>query len=89
MPRLRAIVQIPPQLAAAVDKIAGPGHRSEFATQVLEREIRRLRLLHILENPEPLWKNKDHPEMDGGSDAWVRKIRRESERRLSRRPKRG
>lgn len=88
MPRLRAIVQIPPQLAAAVDKIAGPRRRSEFATEVLEREIRRLRLLHVLENPEPLWKDKEHPELNRGTNAWVRKIRRESERRTRQRPKR-
>ena len=87
MPRLRAIVQIPPKLAAAVDKIAGPGHRSQFATEVLDREIRRLRLLGIFEKREPLWKDRDHPELARGTEAWVRKIRRESERRPMRRPK--
>jgi len=34
-----------------------------------------------LNSKEPVWKDADHPELSGGSAAWVHKIRRENEKR--------
>ena len=84
MSRQRAVIQIPPHLAAELDQLAGPGHRSEFAVEVLNREVQRRRLLKIFENKEPIWKDEDHPELAQGADAWVRQMRQEAEDRFRR-----
>jgi hypothetical protein len=84
MSRQRAVIQIPSQLAAELDQLAGPGHRSEFAVEVLNREVQRRRLLKIFENKEPIWKDEDHPELAQGSEAWVRQLRQEAEDRFRR-----
>jgi len=84
MPRQRAIAQIPIDLAARIDQIAGPGHRSEYIVEILERELRRRSLLEILRNREPIWKNEDHPELANGAEAWIRQLRQESEARFQR-----
>ena len=84
MARPRAVIQIPLQLAAEIDQLAGRGHRSEFAIEVLDQEVKRRQLLKILENKEPLWKNEDHPELAQGAEAWVRQMRQEDEVRFQR-----
>ena len=84
MSRQRAIIQIPQQLAAELDELAGSGHRSQFAVEVLQREVQRKRLIKLFESKEPIWKDEDHPELENGADQWVRQMRRESETRLPR-----
>lgn len=86
MPRERTIIQIPKALAADLDQLAGPGHRSEFAAQVLMREVRRQKLLKFLvENRgKPIWRDEDHPEFADGTDAWVKSVREGWETRLNR-----
>ncbi|MGA8272714.1 MAG: hypothetical protein WB919_14230 [Candidatus Sulfotelmatobacter sp.] len=40
-----------------------------------ERLRRRRKLLHFLQGNKAAWRDEDHPELDQGSAAWVRKIR--------------
>lgn len=84
MRRLRTVVAIPPQLAAAIDKIAGEKHRSAFVVEVVEREVRRREQLGALREAAGSWKDEDHPELAEGADKWVRKIRQESVKRFER-----
>jgi len=50
----------------------------------LVADARRRKLLHFLENPEPAWREEDHPEFRSkGSAEWVRELRLESERRVA------
>ena len=49
---------------------------------MLERDLRRRSLLEILRDPEPIWKDEDHPELAAGTDAWVKQLRQESEMRF-------
>jgi hypothetical protein len=53
-------------------------HR-DLKTDGAERSRRNL--LAFLRSDRPAWQEKDHPELAAGSAAWVRKLRRESERR--------
>jgi hypothetical protein len=46
-------------------------------------ELRRRRLLTFLCDDQPAWKEKDHPELEAGPGAWVKSIRSENEKRLS------
>ena len=80
MPRKRAHVFLPEDLLAEVDALVGPRGRSAFLTEVVRDAVNRRRLLQILSDPEPIWKDEDHPELAEGSEAWVRKLREEDER---------
>ncbi len=80
----RAHIVLPDELVDEIDSLVGPRGRSAFLVDTARAELRRRRLLAFLQNPEPAWKDKDHPELRGGTGAWVKKIRRESEARLAR-----
>jgi hypothetical protein len=82
MARNRVLVQFPPDLIAEVDRLAGKGKRTAFLVDLARREVKRRRLLKILEDAEPIWKDEDHPELAEGVNEWVRKMRAESDRRL-------
>ena len=76
----RTHVILPEDLLADIDALVGQRGRSAFLVEVLQEEVRRRRLLQILSDPEPIWKDEDHPELAEGSDAWVRKLREENDR---------
>jgi hypothetical protein len=77
----RAHVLLPEDLLREIDALVGPRGRSSFLVETARHEVRRQKLLHFLENEDPAWKNKDHPELAGGAAAWVRKLRADSETR--------
>ncbi|MGA9039081.1 MAG: hypothetical protein WB421_00975 [Terriglobales bacterium] len=77
----RAHVLLPDDLLREIDLLVGPRGRSAFLVETARNEVRRQKLLQFLENKEIAWKDNAHPELDGGSDAWVRKLRSESDSR--------
>ena len=78
----RAHVVLSEDLVREIDKIAGSRGRSAFLADLAEREIKRQQLLNIFKREEPIWKDEDHPELEQGAAAWVRKIRAENDDRL-------
>jgi len=76
---------------AEIDSLVGQRKRSAFLSEVAAREIRRRRLLAFLERDSPAWDPADHPDIEkaGGAAAWVRKLRRESDKASRRRMGRG
>lgn len=84
MPAKRAHVLLPDDLLREIDALVGPRGRSAFLVETARSEVRRQKLLQFLESKDPAWKNKeeDHPELAEGADAWVRKVRRESDGRF-------
>jgi len=85
MPNMRTHVVLPGDLVAAIDHLVGKRGRSSFLKQAAWEEVKRQRLLRLLENPEPIWKVEDHPELKDGAAAWVERMRAEDERRDRRR----
>lgn len=97
----RAHVLLPGELLREIDALVGPRGRSSFLVETARNEVRRQRLLQFLEGKgskgknagagsgpawkDPIWQDKDHPELAGGSAGWVRKLRSESEARHARR----
>jgi hypothetical protein len=77
----RAHILLPEDLAREIDAIAGRRGRSAFLVKTAQEAVRRNKLLKILENDEPIWKDEDHPELAKGTANWVQKIRRENEKR--------
>ncbi len=78
----KAHVVLPETLVAQIDALVGARGRSAFLAETAEKELKRRRLLAFLESDEPAWRDEDHPELAGGSGAWVRGLRAESDRRL-------
>ncbi|MGD0921659.1 MAG: hypothetical protein ABSA70_07855 [Terriglobia bacterium] len=87
MGHCRTHVVLPEALVAEIDGLVGQRRRSAFLAEVATREVRRRRLLAILNKDAPAWKPTDHPDIEkaGGAAGWVRKIRREADRSSRRR----
>jgi len=79
----RAHIVIPEELIDQIDSLVGSRGRTRFIISATEHEVRRQQQLRAVEESAGSWKDKDHPELKGGSQAWVRKIRKESDRRLA------
>jgi metal-responsive CopG/Arc/MetJ family transcriptional regulator len=79
---VRTHVVIPQELVAEIDRVVGKRERSRFLTQAASKELMRRRQLAALEQATGAWPDESHPELKRGSAAFVRKLRRESERRL-------
>lgn len=82
----RVHVVLSAELVRDIDTLVGTRHRSKFLTQAAEKELMRLRQIAALKGAEGAWKDEDHPELKQGSAKWVRKLRRESERRVKKSP---
>ena len=77
----RMHVVFPNELLKEIDELVGPRGRTAFLVETAQAEVRRRRLSEWLRNDEPAWKDEDHPELKGGSAAWVRKLRAEKSSR--------
>jgi len=77
----RTHILLPEDLAREIDAIAGRRGRSAFLVKTAQEALRRAKLLRVLQSDKPIWKDKDHPELRKGSANWVRKLRKENERR--------
>ena len=80
MPTRRAHVILPDDLLQEIDALVGPRGRSAFLLETARSEVQRQKLLRFLESGKPAWNDDRHPELSKGSAAWVRKLRRESDR---------
>ena len=84
----RTHIVIPEDLATEIDSLVGKRKRSQFLTRAAWTEVRRLQALSALEHAAGSWNDSDHPELRRGAADWVRKLRRQEDRRLGRRTKR-
>jgi Arc/MetJ-type ribon-helix-helix transcriptional regulator len=80
----RTHIVISEQLVAQIDTLVGKRGRSNFLTRAAEKELTRLRQIKALQAAAGAWKDKDHPELKQGAAKWVKKLRREYDRRLER-----
>ena len=79
----RTHIVISDQLVSEIDGLVGKRGRSGFLSDAAWREVKRLRMLSALEQATGSWKSEDHPELRKGSASYVRKLRTESDRRIS------
>ena len=71
-------------LVAGIDKLVGKRGRSAFLAEIAREEIQRREQRDALKKAAGAWKDEDHPELKRGSDAWIRRMRAESEIRSQR-----
>ena len=88
MSNKRTHIVIPERLAEEIDTLVGKRSRSSSLTEAAWKEVRRLRMLKALEEASGSWKDKDHPELKGGTTKYVEKLRKEDEKRFERVTKR-
>jgi len=81
MAQKRTHIVMPTPLVAEIDELVGKRGRSRFLAELAAKEVKRRRLLRFLDSPTPVWKDEDYPEWKAGSAAWVRKLRRQDEKR--------
>lgn len=79
----RTHIVISNELVTEIDTLVGKRGRSSFLSDAAWREVKRIRMLDALEQAAGSWNSKDHPELRQGSSKFVRKLRVESERRIS------
>jgi hypothetical protein len=77
----RTHIVIPQELVSEIDALVGKRGRSAFLTEAAEKELTRLRQIRALEAAVGSWKDRDHPELKEGAAKWVRKLRRDYDRR--------
>ena len=75
-------VRFPEHLARELDRYVGRGRRSEFIIKATEKALVQLKQSRALKECEGLFASEDYPEFRTPEDtyAWVRRIRRESDR---------
>jgi len=55
--------------------------QSKVVTDALRKELKRIKLAKVLETSFGAWKSKDHPELNKGTEAFVREIRKSTRMR--------
>jgi metal-responsive CopG/Arc/MetJ family transcriptional regulator len=80
--RVRIHVAMPKQLVEEVDAVVGPRKRSQFVTEAVERELRRVRLKAAVADVAGSLSGVDIPAWESSEAAaeWVRSMRREWDR---------
>ena len=78
----RTHVVIPSDLSEEIDRLIGPRAKSKFIVSAVSRELKRIKQGHALEKACGAWKDEDHPELAGGTEQWIRKIRQDFERSI-------
>lgn len=84
MSQQRAHIVIPTELVKSIDAVVGSRKRSQFIVMATERELRRVRQLAVLRKCAGAWVKNRHSDLEGpGRTAgFVRRLRKESDRRL-------
>jgi len=80
MATTRTHVILPSEVLREIDALVGQRGRSAFLAEVALQEVRRRKLLALLDRQEPAWKDQDHPELKHGAAAWVSKMRRDEQK---------
>ena len=81
---MRTHVVVPDELIEKVDRLVGKRRRSAFISAAVQERVRRENLLRAMREAAGSIKAEDHPEWADSKNvaAWVRRLRRESNRRL-------
>jgi hypothetical protein len=69
---------LPEDVLDELRKAVPKGEQSKVVTEAVRRELKRLRLVKAIKTSFGAWQGEDHPELEEGVDACVRKLRKSS-----------
>jgi heme oxygenase len=75
---------LPEDLLEELKRTVSKGQQSKIVANALRKELKRLKLEKVLDESFGAWNVKDHPELKGGTDAYVRRLRKSSRLRRNR-----
>jgi hypothetical protein len=67
---------LPEDLLNDLRKTVSARQQSKVVAEALRRELKRIKLEQSLQTSFGAWKDKDHPELKKGTDAYIRNMRR-------------
>ncbi len=67
---------LPEDLLDDLRKTVSVRQQSKVVTEALRKELKRIRLEKSLQTSFGAWKDKDHPELKKGTDAYIRSMRK-------------
>lgn len=50
--------------------------QSKVVAEALRKELKRLKLLKVIETSFGAWEEKNHPELQNGTEAYIRQLRK-------------
>jgi hypothetical protein len=75
MSTVQANFLIPAELLATLRALVPRGKQSEVVTNALKNELRRIQFKKTLEESFGAWAKGDHPELQKGTEKFIRKLR--------------
>ncbi|MBI4687427.1 MAG: hypothetical protein HY756_06570 [Nitrospirae bacterium] len=69
---------LPEDLIEDLRKNISKRQQSKFVANALKKELQMLRLKNAIKESFGAWKDKEHPELKEGTDAFVRRLRKSS-----------
>jgi hypothetical protein len=75
MSTVQANFLIPEELLSALRALVPKGKQSAVVANALKNELRRIQFKKTLEESFGAWKKGDHPELQGGAEKFIRKLR--------------
>jgi len=67
---------LPEDLLEELKKTVNRRQQSKVVTDALRRELKRLKLERVIQSSFGAWKDKEHPELRAGTEAFVRRLRK-------------
>lgn len=74
----QANFMLPDDLLTDLKQLVGLRQQSRFVAEALRKELRREKLKNALKNSFGAWKDEDHPELQGGIEPYIQKLRKSS-----------
>ena len=75
MSTVQANFLIPEELLVALRSLVPRGKQSEVVANAIKNELRRIQFKKRLEESFGAWAKEDHPELQKGTEKFIRKLR--------------
>jgi hypothetical protein len=72
---------LPEELLEELRNTIPKREQSKVVAEAVRRELKRLRLAKAIETSFGIWQDADHPELTGGTDAFIREVRKSTRSR--------
>ncbi|MBI4332400.1 MAG: hypothetical protein HY673_14100 [Chloroflexi bacterium] len=74
----QANFSLPDDLLQELRREAPKGEQSRIVAEAIRKELTRLRFRRVIDRAFGAWKHEDHPELEEGSEPFLRRLRHSS-----------